>query len=415
MTTENKAVVVEVFDRIMGSGKTTGITNWMNNNPQNKYLYISPTLTEVESRIPDQCAGLEFVFPNTQEHKTKGDCLYTMLQKGENIAFSHSLFMDMRKKHLDMIAKQEYVLVIDEEVSLISPYSGRYTRGDVISLEKAQHIKVHDDDVGRIEWLWQDMEEDTAYSMFQGLCQADMLYCSKRDRDILVIHLPMQLIQSAQRVILLTYLFNGSVMDSFLRLKGVSIIPFTEIATLKTTKQIKEECRSLITLVETPSTKSASTFPLSSSWYSRNSTQEDIDKISNAIRSIYRKYGNKDNFLYTVPKEIVFPDNIRKNTKMFKDDRWPVEDCWLHSSCRATNLYATKSVLVHAFNRYVNLPVQAYLQDYAHPASDDAFALSEMVQWIWRGCIRDSKPITLCIISNRMRALFKKWLDDPDC
>lgn len=39
---------VEVLDAIMGSGKTQVVIKWMIENPSNKYLDISPMLTEVE-------------------------------------------------------------------------------------------------------------------------------------------------------------------------------------------------------------------------------------------------------------------------------------------------------------------------------------------------------------------------------
>ena len=41
----------------------------------------------------------------------------------------------------------------------------------------------------------------------------------------------------------------------------------------------------------------------------------------------------------------------------------------------------------------------------------NAFALSEMVQWVWRSAIRDGNPITLYIPSDRMYHLFTNWLD----
>ena len=43
------AECVEVLDSIMGSNKTNGILKWMDNNPDEKYLYISPLLSEVDS------------------------------------------------------------------------------------------------------------------------------------------------------------------------------------------------------------------------------------------------------------------------------------------------------------------------------------------------------------------------------
>ena len=43
------AEFVEVLDSMMGSSKTTGIIKWIEQNPNEKYLYISPLLSEVEA------------------------------------------------------------------------------------------------------------------------------------------------------------------------------------------------------------------------------------------------------------------------------------------------------------------------------------------------------------------------------
>ena len=43
--------------------------------------------------------------------------------------------------------------------------------------------------------------------------------------------------------------------------------------------------------------------------------------------------------------------------------------------------------------------------------NNDSFALSEMLQWIWRSAIRDGKEINLYIPSRRMRDLLTGWMD----
>ena len=42
---------------------------------------------------------------------------------------------------------------------------------------------------------------------------------------------------------------------------------------------------------------------------------------------------------------------------------------------------------------------------------EDAWALSEMIQFLFRGCIRDDKPMELYIPSSRMRNLLIGWLN----
>jgi hypothetical protein len=45
------------------------------------------------------------------------------------------------------------------------------------------------------------------------------------------------------------------------------------------------------------------------------------------------------------------------------------------------------------------------------PVYEDLYALSQMVQWMWRSRIRSLEPINVFIPSSRMRALFERWLE----
>ena len=405
---------IEVLDAIMGSGKTQGIINWMCNNPQNKYLYVSPMLSEVEERIPTDCAELEFTFP-TDDNQTKSKSLLKLLREGRNISFTHSLFSDLSRHHLNEISKQGYVLIIDEEVSLIEPYGGKYKKGDITSLEKAGHIKVHEDNLGMVEWLWDDMEDNTQYSSLKRLCEVNMLYCSKRDRDMMVIQLPLALVESTQRTIILSYLFRGSVMESFLKLKGLDVVDFTEVSLLKTTEDVKNQAKSLITLKQTPTSKQICKWGMSSTWWAYHATKEQLSRVGSVIYSVYRKVG-KDNLLITLPKDNVsrLTNKNNKNNRCAIPKNMSSDDVFLYCGARATNNYSHKHTVVHAYNRYVNLVVKAYLQDYGKELNaipdDDQYALSELIQWLWRTRIRNDLPIDVYILSERMEKLLYNWL-----
>lgn len=408
---------IEVLDAIMGSGKSRGIIKWMLDNPGDKYLYISPMLTEVEERIPTECAAIDFVFPTTEEYKSKSEHLLHLLREGNNVSFTHSLFSELSKKHLEQIAKHNYVMVIDEEVSLIEPYSGKYKQGDILSLEKAKHIRIDEDNLGKIEWLWSDMEEGTQYSALKRLCEIDMLYCTKRSREMMVTQLPIALVESSKRTIVLTYLFKGSVMESFLKLKGIEMVDFTEVKLMKTTEQVLAQAKELVTFKHLPSTNAIRNYNLSSTWYSKQATKDELKKVGAAIRGIFRKE-DKDDLLLTLPKDntikFLKPDSKKPNPRFLIPKEINTDGVFLYCGARATNDYADKSVAVHIYNRYVNKVVKAYLQDYgleldAIP-NDDLYALSEMVQWIWRTRIRNDQPICVYIVPARMEKLLKQWL-----
>lgn len=408
-------IKIEVLDAVMGSGKTQGIIQWMLSNPNNKYLYISPMLSEVEERIPQACEALEFAFPSLDEHNTKSEHLLELLRDGCNISFTHSLFSELSKKHLAEIEKQQYVMVIDEEVSLIEPYKGKYSKGDITSLEEAGHIRVDESNLGKVEWLWESMSEGTQYSGLKRLCSIDMLYCSKRSRDMMVTQLPMALVESAQRTIILSYLFKGSVMESFLKLKGLDVVDFTEVKLMKDTATVLQQAKGLINFKHLPSTNAVKNYGMSSTWYSTNATKDQLKKLGGAIRSVYRKVG-KENLLITLPKDNTQKTvNNKKNLRLVIPKEVNTDNIFLYCGARATNDYAEKSVALHAYNRYVNKVVKAYLQDYGADfdavPNDDQFALSEMVQWLWRTRIRNDEPIDVYILPDRMEKLLKMWLE----
>ncbi len=400
---------IEVLDAVMGSGKTTGIIKWMTDNPQNKYLYVSPMLSEVEERIPSACESLEFTYPNTEEHKTKSIHLLELLKEGKNVSFSHSLFSDMTKEHLYWIKRHCYTLIVDEELNFIEAYKGGYGKDDIVSLEKSGHIFVDVDNLGKVSWTWDNMEGETVYSRLKRLCDLDMLYCAKRDRDMMVIHLPLELVSCTKRTILLTYLFEGSLMECFMKMRGVEISKFTELGTYSD-YQAKLRARELIQFVETRTTKAVKKLSMSYTWYSNSATKEELELISKALLSMYRK-SPKGEFLFTSAKDVGtrYDDKGRKRKRTILHKDIP-DDQFLYSGAKATNIYAHKSMLVHAYNRFPNLVIRAYLQDYGTPPDEDRFALSEMIQWIWRSRIRNDEPIMLCVLNKRMEGLLKGWL-----
>lgn len=84
-----------------------------------------------------------------------------------------------------------------------------------------------------------------------------------------------------------------------------------------------------------------------------------------------------------------------------------------HIPCnaRASNEYASKTVMVHAFDRHPNVAVCNYLRAMEVSFSKERFAVNELVQWLWRSAIRNGEPIHVAILSKRMRELLLIWLD----
>ena len=247
----------------------------------------------------------------------------------------------------------------------------------------------------------------------------------------MVTHLPIKLFTCAKRVIIMTYMFNGNILDCFLKLKGVKIKSFTEI---ETTKISKSSIRNLLTLL--PLDEKLQEIPQAAGKYKTVTTQLQLNEISKYITRVTKRHGAKPcDVLYTFPKLIFEGDKNKKKLKpkgysfykeyLYYDDGSAIinakgkheyieHTCWLHANCRATNKYSDKWMLFHCYDRYPNVAVENYLIDYGQKPKRNIYAISEICQWVWRSRIRKGENIVLAITNKRMYSVFLKWLNDDD-
>ena len=87
---------------------------------------------------------------------------------------------------------------------------------------------------------------------------------------------------------------------------------------------------------------------------------------------------------------------------------------WLNYNAKATNDYKDAKYVAYFVNVYANVMILAMLRSRAALFDQDKFALSEMVQFVWRSAIREEKPIVLYVPSKRMREMFIKWINSEE-
>jgi proteasome lid subunit RPN8/RPN11 len=80
-------------------------------------------------------------------------------------------------------------------------------------------------------------------------------------------------------------------------------------------------------------------------------------------------------------------------------------------NARATNEYADRKYLAYCVNVFINPILGQFFNLKNIDIDEDGYALSEMIQWIWRSAIRKGEDIYIYIPSSRMRNLLKEWLN----
>jgi hypothetical protein len=85
---------------------------------------------------------------------------------------------------------------------------------------------------------------------------------------------------------------------------------------------------------------------------------------------------------------------------------------FLPSNSRATNAYKDRTCLAYCLNRFIDPLIVKFFEKHNVTVSENEYALSEMLQFIWRSAIREGKEINVYIPSKRMRDLLIQWIKD---
>lgn len=392
---------INVIDSIMGSGKTSWAVQYMNSaGLSEKFIYITPFLNEVE-RIKDGVKSRYFHSPNNaNDERRKMRGLKDLIVKGHHITATHSLFQTADDELIELLTDGGYTLILDEVMDVIEPVNVK--AADIRKLESAGDIIV---DQNRVTWTG-DPQDDSRYRDIRLLAQAGNLFYHRG--KFLVWAFPPAVFKAFDKVLVMTYLFNGSLQRNYYDMFGFEyefnaiqrVGDSYELAPYDRRTERREELFKLINLYEGKLNDIGARKNALSATYLRNA---DVDVLKPIRNNTYNFFYNiagakKADVYYSTLKEVevgLAPRNY-KNTA-------------IAVNARATNDYAEKSTLAYLFNRYTNPHINSFFQDNAISVDEDLLAISDLLQWIWRSQIRNGQPIQLYVPSSRMRRLLQAW------
>ena len=416
------AEYVEICSYLMGSSKTNSIIKWMSDNPDERYIYVVPNLNELQDSEDSTSRVLSIGFTTPEsggEFKTKSEHLYSLCLRGESIACTHVLYKMLSDSTLKLIKDRGYILVIDEEVALIDTYTSA-SPADLVSLLNSGLVDISDED-GMVSWIGSaestEPYEETSHKFhrFYKHIKNENIYTTRQIKTgdkykslFMVSQITKEVIDCAKRVVVITYLYQNSVLDCFLRLKGFKTKRFSDVS-------IKEaslsDVVSRINLL--PYDDKLSKLKMSSSWWN-SASSKDIKLVENFIRRTSRRSGlESGDIMWTIPSSRTKWSLNKKKMKVSPQsfvEGSDGEPCWIACTMKATNRYSHKKLAIHCFNRYPHVAVYSYLNDYGYQVDQDKYAVAELLQWLFRSNIRTTNgEVTLAIGSKRMYNLYLMW------
>jgi hypothetical protein len=453
-----------VLDSMPGSGKTTAITNYLRDKELNHVIFVSPFKSEVEKELPKQkLKGLNYMHP-TSGKGGKVSHLKELITMGDNssgnklhrITCTHSAFTRLTSESFDQLG--HYTLVIDETLDVIRKL-------DDVRLY-SEHLLLSAGSVNEINKLYQftdstwfeaSYKKDVDGFVANGSGNKDSMFklCQMAAQKQLYQYaesnwfqmLPIELLTKAKRVIVMTHGFENSFMHCWLKLHNVQhhYIDNDKLG-LKSESKLKQDLKSNLTFI--PLTRTLKALAegrrhesLSISHWQQMEKDNLLHMTCRSIDNLVKREfkADKDNIFWTCPKaykqkiEAVAPklrgkitlqhpleladvndDFIDKSAlKEADDEQGTTHSSWLPCNIKARNDFGHITNCLYAFS--LNPPPSVLNLLTATSGIElekikATFKLNNLLQFIYRGSIRQDKPMNLCIIPADTRALLEDFL-----
>ncbi len=388
----------------MGKGKTTSAINYINkSNNDERFIFITPYLKEVK-RIKVSCPTKNFKEPCSLNGR-KLDGIKELIANGNNIVSTHALFQKFDLEVINLCNTQNYTLIMDEVANVIEQYDISNNDYDIL---KEKFIDI-DTKTGLLRWRNSGKPYYGKFAEEKRLCELKSLVYY--GGSTIMQMFPIEIFKAFKEVYILTYMFDVQIQRYYF---DFFQLPYSYLFVSNTnefTSNPEERAKNayhypdLIHLLEDKRLNSIGErkYDLSKSWYEKNMNTSLITQLRNNIINFYiNKQKTKTRYnLWTTFKDY----KALLSGKGYSRGYVPL-------NMRASNEYALKTSVVYPVNRYFNPGIKNFFSMHGIDVDEDGFALSEMLQFIWRSAIRDGKEIWIYIPSKRMRNLLKTWIDE---
>lgn len=391
----------------MGSGKTSAAINFINTaSDENKFLFITPYLEEVD-RIKEACKRKNFLEP--KELGSKLNSIKQLISKGENIVSTHALFRRFDNELIDMCRAKNYTLIMDEVTDVVEKYD--ISKEDFKIL--TENFVDIDTETGLIKWRDPNDDYYGKFSEEKRLCELGCL--AYYGGSVMMWLFPIEAFNAFRNIYILTYMFSSQIQKYYY---DYYKLPYEYIYvtgnkpqeyhfTLDESKKkiINYDFKNLIHILEDTKMNSIGDreFDLSKAWYVRNKNNIVMKQLKNNLENFFRHKRN------TKTGENLWTTFVDFKSQLSSKG---YGRAFVSINMRASNKYKDRISIAYPVNRYINTGVKNFFLKHDITIDEDGFAVSEMLQFIWRSAIREGNEIWIYIPSIRMRTLLQNWINE---
>lgn len=429
---------VTVIDQRMGCGKSTWAIQYIDTlPPQKSVMYVTPFVKEQE-RIIKSCKNKCLHMPDNSigDHR-KISSLIEHIQCDDDIVTTHALFLSFNDDVWAVLHEHNYTLILDEVIDPIVPVP--VADGDYYSFLSSGRIRINEEGpIHYVEWDDKDSGDKTKYPLIREYAQTHNLVCVSDCK--LVWQYPPEIFHAFSEIFLLTYRFDeGTCMKSYFDIYGITYskkgLHRCSDGTYELSDYSEDSLAEVSNLIDIYHGDMNDNYKLSnkdsalsSNWW-KNIGRKDRQQVSLNAQNFLSNIcsGHVNNSLVTVFKASLGDTYDELLAKYVAEDGYAIKikgfnTCTIPFNTRSTNNYRNRFNIAYLVNRYMNPSVKEFFVKQEHPVDEDKWALSEMIQFLWRSRIRnqfdesgnptpdDQRSIRLYCPSLRMRNLLNQEL-----
>ena len=443
-----------MIDAPCGSGKTSWAIQYMNENPEKSFIYCTPFLDEID-RVRAACGNYSRFDEPLPYNGSKIDNFNELLADGKDIAVTHTTFLNATQETLDLIRTGNYTLVIDEVLDVVTDFNKVQTvesatrqtvsTGDIKYLLGNGTIRIDKD----YKVVWCDNEyDDFKFSEVQKFAKLGRLYCV--NGVFLIAVFPPEMFKCFDTVYIMTYMFGGSIFKYYLDMFGLSYLRksvkqndggyYLSDYDAAIDTEFRRKCKGLIHVCDNKTLNNYNDKSLSKTWFDNSSKDDRLKVLKNNLTYFFRRYlknakasngdimwtcyGDYENKLkgagYTMVRSMT--DDERRLPEKERKRLDNMLSCFVPCNSKATNIYRDRWALAYCINMHFHPMTYHFFVDRNDEREsngipgiypdEDLYALSCLIQWIFRSRIRDGEKIEVYIPNLRMRSLLIDWLDN---
>ena len=388
----------------MGSGKTSFAIDKIKSERHNKFIYITPYLDEIK-RVKDATADKHRMYEPVYNKATKHENLHKLLREGKSICSTHALFQKSNDITREALKANNYILILDEVMDVVEELDD-FTQDDLITLTEKDDLAYVEDDY--LIWNPEKLDYNGRFNDIKNMSLNKNLICI--GGRLLFWNFPVDIFNYFQEVYILTYMFDCQIQRYYYDFHELEYEKYqienwkvVEYDKAREDKQIVEIAKFIDIYDGKMNSIGQGKHTLSLSWFQKDDEYKTLQGILQT---------NLLNWFNNVNRGTLAKHRLWTT---FKDHRGSLSGKgytrrFISLNIRATNEYKETYVLAYCTNRFIKPTLVQFFSKRGIWLDQDRYALSEMLQWIWRSRIREGKSIHIYIPSERMRDLLQEYL-----